>query len=111
MCEAALGYAPPSVELRFVRQSGERAEEPYPPSRPWQCLYFRPDPHGHSALRPAFRHVLGSFGSTAPARIGCAATAIVAAPEAAPSSAISGSRPANAETGSGWLSTTCIRCG
>ncbi len=39
------------------------------PARPWQCLYLRPDPHGHRSLRPTFvrhraiwrsRHSLGT---------------------------------------------------
>lgn len=58
-------------------------------SRPWQCLYFFPDPHGQGALRDALRQVDGSFGSTASDRNGAAATATEEA--AAPSSAISGS--------------------
>ena len=30
--------------------------------RPWQCLYFLPEPHGQSSLRPTLPHVVGSFG-------------------------------------------------
>src|SRR4029453_5489370 len=36
---------------------------------PWQCLYFLPDPHGHSALRETLPQVAGSFGLTAPAGV------------------------------------------
>jgi len=30
------------------------------PSRPWQCLYFLPDPQGQGALRPVLPQVEGS---------------------------------------------------
>src|SRR5690348_16570035 len=35
------------------------------PNRPWQCLYFLPEPHGHISLRPTLPQVVGSFGLTA----------------------------------------------
>src|SRR3954469_2341776 len=35
------------------------------PNRPWQCLYFLPEPHGHMSLRPTLPQVVGSFGLTA----------------------------------------------
>ena len=33
--------------------------------RPWQNLYFFPDPHGQAALRPTVPHVDGFAGSIA----------------------------------------------
>ena len=38
--------------------------------RPWQCLYFFPDPQGQGALRGVAAQVEGSFGSTAAETIG-----------------------------------------
>ena len=35
---------------------------------PWQCLYFLPEPQGHSALRETRPQVDSSLGSTAPLR-------------------------------------------
>src|SRR6185437_5663468 len=31
--------------------------------RPWQCLYFLPEPHGQSSLRPTLPQVAGFLGS------------------------------------------------
>src|SRR5712671_2802508 len=31
--------------------------------RPWQCLYFLPEPHGQSSLRPILPQLEGFFGS------------------------------------------------
>src|ERR1700755_2758101 len=31
--------------------------------RPWQCLYFLPEPHGQSSLRPTLPQLAGFFGS------------------------------------------------
>src|SRR3978361_318851 len=31
--------------------------------RPWQCLYFLPEPHGQSSLRPILPQLEGVFGS------------------------------------------------
>jgi hypothetical protein len=39
-------------------------------NRPWQCLYFLPDPHGHGAFRPDLAQVRGSAGSTSGASPG-----------------------------------------
>lgn len=35
-----------------------------PQARPWQCLYFFPDPQGQGALRGVAAQVEGSFAST-----------------------------------------------
>ena len=32
-------------------------------NRPWQCLYFLPEPQGQGSLRPTWPQVAGSFGS------------------------------------------------
>ena len=31
-------------------------------NRPWQCLYFLPEPHGQTSLRPTLPQLDGSFG-------------------------------------------------
>lgn len=54
--------------------------------RPWQCLYFLPDPQGHGALRGVPFQVAGSEGSTASATIGWAATRTEARVATSPSS-------------------------
>jgi hypothetical protein len=41
-----------------------------PQARPWQCLYFFPDPQGQGALRGVAAQVEGSFASTAAETIG-----------------------------------------
>src|SRR5690606_37857221 len=42
--------------------AGLRSGNPQP-CRPWQCLYFFPDPQGQGALRETLPQVAGSFGS------------------------------------------------
>src|SRR5579862_7112155 len=37
---------------------------------PWQCLYFLPEPHGQSSLRPTLPHVAGYFGSRSAVAVG-----------------------------------------
>src|SRR3546814_19241167 len=44
---------------------------PSPAYRPWQCLYFLPEPQGQGALRGVFFQVDASFGSTAALRPPC----------------------------------------
>jgi len=44
-----------------------------PQARPWQCLYFFPDPQGQGALRGVAAQVDGSFASTAAATSGARA--------------------------------------
>ena len=48
--------------------------------RPWQCLYFLPDPHGQTSLRPTLPQLVGSRGLRSappplpfplPAKAGC----------------------------------------
>ncbi len=39
-------------------------------ARPWQCLYFFPEPQGQGALRGVAPQVEGSFASTSAATIG-----------------------------------------
>jgi hypothetical protein len=41
--------------------------------RPWQCLYFFPEPQGQGALRGVAAQVDGSFASTSAATIGARA--------------------------------------
>src|SRR5499426_2736570 len=36
--------------------------------RPWQCLYFLPEPHGQGSLRPTLPQLVGLAGSRAVAR-------------------------------------------
>ena len=48
-------------------------------STPWQCLYFLPEPHGHTSLRPTLPHVAGSAGSRWMA--GSAASAVSGGPK------------------------------
>ena len=50
--------------------------------RPWQCLNFLPEPHGHSAFRGVPRHVVGSLGSIRSLRNGVEVTRIGSAPPA-----------------------------
>ena len=45
------------------RQAGA-APKTLPQTRPWQCLYFFPEPQGHGALRGVAAQVEGSAGST-----------------------------------------------
>lgn len=42
-------------------------------ARPWQCLYFFPEPQGQGALRGVAAQVEGSFGSTSAATSGARA--------------------------------------
>src|SRR5712671_2826429 len=43
-----------------------REDDSYP-YRPWQCLYFLPEPQGQSSLRPILPQLEGFFGSRLPA--------------------------------------------
>ena len=45
------------------------------PNRPWQCLYFLPEPHGQTSLRPTLPQVVGSFGLRSTARTRAVAVA------------------------------------
>ena len=36
---------------------------PQAANRPWQCLYFLPEPQGQGSLRPTLPQLDGSFGS------------------------------------------------
>lgn len=45
-------------------QQGGTAPETRPQTRPWQCLYFLPEPQGQGALRGVAAQVEGSAGST-----------------------------------------------
>jgi hypothetical protein len=36
--------------------------------RPWQCLYFWPEPHGHGSLRPALPMLAAASAAGAAAR-------------------------------------------
>src|SRR5262245_62008783 len=58
----ALGSLPGTERIfsQFVR-SGQA-------KRPWQCLYFLPEPHGHASLRPTLPQLAGFFGSRTVAR-------------------------------------------
>ena len=51
------------------------------PSRPWQCLYFLPDPHGHGSLRPTFSPARTNGGGARDRRV-----AVVRRPPASASS-------------------------
>src|SRR6185437_3963744 len=46
---------------------------PYQAKRPWQCLYFLPEPQGQTSLRPTLPQVVGSLGLRS-------ATAVVSSP-------------------------------
>src|SRR5579862_9539727 len=37
---------------------------------PWQCLYFLPEPHGQSSLRPTLPQLAGFFGSRLAVAVG-----------------------------------------
>src|SRR5215475_7588501 len=37
-------------------------------NRPWQCLYFLPEPQGHASLRPTLPQLVGSRGLRSAAR-------------------------------------------
>src|SRR5262245_28152351 len=60
-------------------------------NRPWQCLYFLPEPHGQASLRPTLPQLDGSLGLRA--------AAAAAAPEVMPARA-SVSAPARASASS-----------
>src|SRR3954469_4374218 len=51
--------------LRDCCQSSRPAKAGEAPhaSRPWQCLYFLPEPQGQSSLRPTLPQLEGFFGS------------------------------------------------
>lgn len=69
-----------------VRQARSRAEA-HQEMRPWQCLYLRPEPQGHGALRATLPQVVGSLGSRSSARawrkVPCGASAASASPASA----------------------------
>src|SRR4029079_2844530 len=59
-------------------------------NRPWQCLYFLPEPQGHSSLRPTLPQLDGSFGLRSAAGFGVMpARASVCAPASASASSSS----------------------
>src|SRR3546814_4765786 len=55
--DAALDLAPLQVADRDLVLGHGRH------TLPWQCLYLRPEPQGHGALRGTLPHVDGSLGS------------------------------------------------
>src|SRR3954469_11631913 len=57
---AGTEHAAPFPALRLAPCS-KRLARAYP-NRPWQCLYFLPEPQGHWSLRPTLPQVVGSFG-------------------------------------------------
>src|SRR5690348_2911113 len=65
-------YAAPSLRLiRFNAALSRDRPEARHQTRPWQCLYFFPEPHGHGALRGVRAHGAGVDA----ARAGAAADA------------------------------------
>src|SRR5260370_41727460 len=60
-----------SASRRMKRGASRRkAQNQAPPGyahqryayRPWQCLNFLPEPHGHTSLRPTLPQLVGSLG-------------------------------------------------
>src|SRR5262245_22474572 len=47
-----MGTIPADGPHRSCRTLGSRAADQAPGRAPWQRLYFLPEPHGHSSLRP-----------------------------------------------------------
>src|SRR6476659_4574751 len=45
---------------------------------PWQCLYFLPEPHGQSSLRPILPQLAGFLGSRNAASVACAPSVTLA---------------------------------
>src|SRR5690606_8368875 len=73
-----LGEVLRGAEPRTTRERRWRAREPRRPQfrRPWQCLYFLPEPQGQGAFRWTLPQVDGSSGSISAcaallARAGC----------------------------------------
>src|SRR5229473_7979894 len=78
---------PRSVPCDCARPSGEAHA-----NRPWQCLYFLPEPHGQGSLRPTLPQDFGSPGLRCAERAAEKPPAAPAAPPAgASASAISSS--------------------
>src|SRR5260370_13930898 len=75
---------PRSVPCDRARPSGEAHA-----NRPWQCLYFLPEPHGQGSLRPTLPQDFGSPGLRCPRR--AAEQPPPAPPAGASASAISSS--------------------
>jgi hypothetical protein len=94
-----------SIAGRIVAPPGRPSGRSYKDyeSRPWQCLYFFPEPHGHRALRGVAAQVLSSWGSIAGVRFGVIETILGAAGGSARANSDD-----NADSGSAWLSTICI---
>ena len=61
---------------RILPQPASVPCEESPQIRPWQCLYFLPEPHGHRSLRPTFSPArVNGGGASATSPSGAAASA------------------------------------
>src|ERR1700694_2221658 len=74
-------------------------------NRPWQCLYFLPEPHGQGSLRPTLPHDFGSLG------LRCAERAAEKPPAATPAGASASAISSSPVAGSTLCASIYARLG
>src|SRR5713226_2805079 len=90
---AGRGKSPAGPDMRLPTRPGAAHA-----NRPWQCLYFLPEPHGQGSLRPTLPHDFGSLGLRCAERAAAKPPPVPPAPPAGVSASAISSSPVAGST-------------